>query len=54
MLTIGGILLVVALVTGITQDRIRTARKARASAQDTGAPAAAEPDKPHDPHQPTT
>jgi type VI protein secretion system component VasK len=54
VLTIGGILLVVALVTGITQDRTKTARKARASAQDSSQPAAAEPDKPQGPHQPTT
>jgi type VI protein secretion system component VasK len=54
VLTIGGILLVVALVTGITQDRIRTARKARASAQDSSPSAAAGPDKPQGPRQPTT
>ena len=54
VLTIGGILLVAALVTGITQDRIRTARKARASAQDSSPSAAAEPDKLQGPHQPTT
>jgi len=54
VLTIGGILLVVALVTGIMQDRIKTARKARASAQHSSQPTAAEPDKPQDPHQPTT
>ena len=54
VLTIGGILLVVALLTGITQDRLRTTRKARASAQDSSRSAAAEPDKPRGPPQPTT
>ena len=46
VLTIGGILLVVALVIGITQDRIKTARKARASAQPGSQPKAGEPGKP--------
>jgi type VI protein secretion system component VasK len=53
VLTIGGILLLMALVTGITQDRIKTARRARASAQDSSQPTAAQPDKPQGPHQPT-
>jgi hypothetical protein len=46
VLTIGGVLLVVALVIGITQDRIKIARKARASAQPGSQPAAGEPDQP--------
>jgi type VI protein secretion system component VasK len=46
VLTIGGILLVMALVIGITQDRIKTARKARASAQPDSQPAAGQPDQP--------
>ena len=46
VLTIGGILLVVALVVGITQDQVKTARKARASAQPGSEPTAGEPDKP--------
>jgi hypothetical protein len=36
----------VALVIGITQDRIKTARKARASGQPGSQPTAGEPDKP--------